>query len=61
MGFKTLKLQAGIYNLANKQTILAVKPANATVGTALYGQVAASDTFLFQPERSFMVTLRAGF
>ncbi len=61
LGFKTLKLQAGIYNLANKQTILAVKPANATVGTALYGQVAASDTFLFQPERSFMVTLRAGF
>jgi len=60
-GVKTLKLQAGIYNLANKQAILAVKPVNATVGAANYGQVAAGDTFLFQPERSFMVTLRAGF
>jgi iron complex outermembrane receptor protein len=61
MGAKTLKLQAGIYNLANKQSVLTVKPVNSVVGTATYGQVAPGDTFLYQPERSIMVTLRAGF
>jgi hypothetical protein len=47
--------------LANKQSVLTVKPVNSVVGTATYGQVAPGDTFLYQPERSIMVTLRAGF
>jgi iron complex outermembrane receptor protein len=61
LGAKTLKLQAAVYNLLDKQEVIAVKVTNATLGTANYGQPAAADTFLWQPVRSFMLTARAEF
>jgi iron complex outermembrane receptor protein len=60
LSVKTLKLQGGIYNLANNQAIVTVKPKNTTAG-ATYGVVNAADTFQFQPTRSFMLTARADF
>jgi len=61
LGAKTLKIQAAVYNLLDKQDVIAVKVANTTVGAANYGQVAAADTFQWQPLRSFMLTARAEF
>jgi iron complex outermembrane receptor protein len=60
-GAKSIKLQFGIYNLFNKQDVIAAKPVNTTVGAANYGQSAAGDTFLYQPERSFMASLNVKF
>ena len=60
LGAKNLKLQVGVYNLFNKQDVIAVKPVN-TIAGASYGKVAAGDTFLFQPERSFMASLNLAF
>ncbi|MDY7575858.1 TonB-dependent receptor [Actimicrobium sp. CCI2.3] len=61
MGVKSMKLQFGIYNLFNKQDVIAVKPVNTTAGTANYGVAAAGDTFLFQPERSVMASINVLF
>jgi iron complex outermembrane receptor protein len=58
---KRIKLQVGVFNVADKQAVVTVKAANATVGSATYGQVAAGDTFLFQPPRSYMASIRAEF
>ena len=58
---KAFKLQFSIYNLFDKQDAIAVKATNTTVGSALYGQVSASDTFLYQPGRSYMMTARVDF
>jgi len=56
---RKLRLQVGVYNLFNKKDAIAVTPANNTAGTATYGQASATDTFLFQPGRSFMASVRA--
>ncbi len=61
LGAKRLKLQLGIFNLANNQDVISVKAKNTTVGSATYGQPNAADTFLFQPERSYMVSAKAEF
>jgi iron complex outermembrane receptor protein len=61
LGAKTLKIQGAVYNLFNNQEVIAVKVTNATLGLANYGQVAATDTFLWQPVRSYMLTARAEF
>ena len=61
LGAKSMKVQLGIFNLFNKQDVIAVRPVNSTVGTANYGMVAAGDTFLFQPERSVVASLNIGF
>jgi len=61
MGAKSMKLRFGLYNLFNRQDVIAVKPVNTTVGSAKYGQPAAGDTFLYQPERSFMASLNVAF
>ena len=53
MGTKKMKLNLGIYNLFNKQNIVTAKMSGATPS--------ASDTFLFQPERSLMASLKAEF
>ena len=60
-GTKSVKLQFSIYNLLNKQDAVAVKPTNTVVGSALYGQESATDQFLFQPGRSYMMTARVDF
>jgi iron complex outermembrane receptor protein len=61
LGAKTLKAQFGIYNLFNQQEVIKVKPKNTTVGSANYGLPNSGDTSLFQPERSYSVTLKAEF
>ena len=61
LGAKSVKLQLGIFNLLNRQDIVAIAPINKTAGTALYGQPNVGDTFLWQPTRSAMVTVRADF
>ena len=61
LGAKSVKLQLGIFNLLNRQDIVAIAPVNKTAGTALYGQPNGGDTFLWQPTRSAMVTVRADF
>ena len=55
LGAKSLKLNLSVYNLFDKQDIMTVKAANSD------GTTSASDTFLFQPERSFMASLKAQF
>ncbi len=61
MGFKTLKAQLGIFNLQDKQSVIAVSPTNKTAGAANYGTYAAADTFFWQPPRSMMMSLKADF
>ena len=58
---RSLKLQLGIYNLANKQGVITASPTNKTAGTALYGMPSPTDTFLWQPPRSMMASIRAEF
>ena len=53
------RVQLGIYNLFDKRDPIAVTPTNNTAGVAGYGQAAATDTFLFQPGRSYMLSIRA--
>lgn len=55
LGAKSLKLNLSVYNLFDKQDIMTVKAANSD------GTTSAADTFLFQPERSFMASLKAQF
>jgi iron complex outermembrane receptor protein len=61
MGFKTFKAQLGIFNLQDKQSVIAVSPTNKTAGAANYGTYAAADTFFWQPPRSMMMSLKADF
>jgi iron complex outermembrane receptor protein len=56
---KKVRVQFGIYNLFNKTDAISVNPVNTTAGTAAYGTVNAGDTFLFQPGRSYMASIRA--
>ncbi len=58
-GFDGIKLALGINNLLDKEDIISVKPTNTTSGTAAYGTPSDTDTFLWQPGRTYMVTLRA--
>jgi iron complex outermembrane receptor protein len=60
LGAKNLKASLGIYNLMNNQDILSVAPKNTATG-ATYGTPNASDTFTYQPSRSFMVSVKAEF
>lgn len=52
-----VKLEFGIYNLQNHQSVLSINPSNTTAGTAGYGLPSAGDTYTFQPERSYMGSL----
>jgi iron complex outermembrane receptor protein len=61
MDAKNLKVSFGVFNVMNHTDILSVSAKNGTVGSATYGTVNAGDTFTYQPERSYMVTLRAEF
>jgi iron complex outermembrane receptor protein len=54
-GTRSLKLNLGIYNLFDRQDVMTVKAANTD------GTTSPADTFLFQPERSFMASLKAQF
>jgi len=58
---KAFKLQFSIYNMFNKQSTIAVKPTNTVAGSALYGQESATDTFLYQAGRSYMMTAKLDF
>jgi iron complex outermembrane receptor protein len=58
-GFKSLKLQLGIFNLFDKESVIAATPTNRTAGTANYGLPTPTDVFQWQPSRSMMATLRA--
>lgn len=58
---KAFKVQFSIYNLFDKQTAIAVKPTNTVAGSALYGQESATDTFLYQAGRSYMMTAKVDF
>ena len=60
-GAKSLKASLGVFNLLNHQDILSIAAKNSTVGSATYGTVNAGDTFTYQPERSFMVSVKADF
>jgi iron complex outermembrane receptor protein len=60
-GLKSLKLQLGIFNLFDKQNIIAATPTNKTVGSANYGLPSATDVFQWQPPRSMMASLKADF
>lgn len=53
LGAKSVRVNLGIYNLFNKQDIISAKVSGASP--------AATDTFLWQPERSAMLSLRAQF
>lgn len=61
MGFKTVKMQLGIFNLLNKQSIIAASVRNNVAGTAAYGTPNAGDQFQWQTPRSMMASLRAEF
>ncbi len=52
-GMKELKVNAGIYNLLDHQDMISAKTSGNTT--------AASDTFVWQPPRSYMLTLRGKF
>ena len=54
-GAQSMTLNLGVYNVFDKQDVMTIKAAN-TNGTS-----SAADTFLFQPERSVMATLKARF
>lgn len=58
---KKVKVQLGIFNLFNKQDVITATPTNSDNTKAVYGQVNAGDTFLFQPARSVMASVRAEF
>jgi iron complex outermembrane receptor protein len=60
-GFKNLKASIGVFNIANKESILSVSARNSAVGSATYGTVNAGDTFTYQPKRSSMISLKAEF
>jgi iron complex outermembrane receptor protein len=61
MGFKSVKVSAGIFNLANHEAILSASAKNNAVGSATYGTVNAGDTFTYQPKRSSMVNVKTEF
>ena len=60
IGAKTLRINASIFNLLNRQDVITVTPKNTAVGPT-YGTVNVGDQFLWQPARSYMVSARAEF
>jgi iron complex outermembrane receptor protein len=60
LGAKNLKASLGVYNVLNHQDILSATPS-VKAGAAGYGAFNAADTFTYQPERSFMVSVKADF
>ncbi len=60
-GIRNVKISAGVFNIGNKQAVIAVSPKNSAVGSATYGTVNVADLFTYQPTRSTMVSLKAEF